>query len=307
MLRLLFFIISLVTPSLSMISLNTIKGTGKSESSSKKTPVTILVHGLDSSSKTWEKTMPHLDGPSVAVDQRGSGYSPLGNPDNFSQSVLVEDLHQVITANAPNDDEKVVLIGHSLGGRVVLGYAATYPDKIAALVIEDMDIEERSPTSNGLVQLKPYDGVFDRQRNSKESLVQALKEVGYPDSFVERALGNGRLEPNAKAPQSSTWWSHISPDFRKLCYEHVLSTSQGKADCRTLASLFKEKKIDFSIHVLVAGKDGTVCIEESIQEMNEILGDEQLTIHRYPNAGHSIHSTEALKYQETINDIISKC
>jgi pimeloyl-ACP methyl ester carboxylesterase len=303
MLKLLFFTL-LLTPSLSMISLNTIKGTGKSEGSSKN-PVTILVHGLDSSSKTWETTMPHLDGPSVAVDQRGSGYSPLGNPDNFSQSALVEDLHQVITANS--NDEKVVLIGHSLGGRVVLSYAATYPDKIAALVIEDMDIEERIPTSNGLVQLKDYDGVFDRQRDSKEALIQALKHVGYPDSFVERALGNGRLEQNAKAPQSSTWWSHINPDFRKLCYEHVLSTSQGKADCRTLASLFKENKIDFPIHVLLAGKEGTVCIEDSIQEMKEILGDEQLTVHRYPDAAHSIHSTEPLKYQGTINDIIRKC
>ncbi|KAL3939767.1 MAG: hypothetical protein SGBAC_005570 [Bacillariaceae sp.] len=286
-----------------MISLNTIKGIGKSGNSSK--PLTVLVHGLDSSTKTWEKTLLHLDGPSVAVDQRGSGYSPLGNPENFSQSALVEDLHRVIADNA--NDKKVVLIGHSLGGRVVLGYAATHPDKIAALVIEDMDIAERTPDSNGLVQIKPYGGVFDRQRSTKESMIQALKDVGYPDSYVERALGNGRIEPNAKAPQSSTWWSHINPDFRKLCYQHLLSTSRARADCHTLASLFEEKKINFPIHLLVAGEEGTVCIEDSIQEMIAILADDQLTVHRYPSAGHSIHSTEPVKYQETINDIINKC
>lgn len=291
----------LLTPAFSMISLNTIKAAGKNQSLSQ--PLTVLVHGLDSSGKTWESTMPHLDGPSVAVDQRGSGYSPLGNPENFSQSTLVEDLHQVITSNT---QDKIVLIGHSLGGRVVLGYAATHPEKIAALVIEDMDIAERTPDGNGLVQLKPYDGVFDRQRSTKESLVQALKDVGYPDSFVEKALGNGRIEPNAMAPQSSTWWTHVNPDFRKLCYPHVLSTSQGREDCRTLASLFKEKKISFPIHVMVAGEEGTVCHEDSIQEMIEILGD-QLTVHRYPDAGHSIHSTEPTKYQEAINTIISKC
>eukprot|EP00980_Cylindrotheca_fusiformis_P004974 scaffold1054_cov124-Cylindrotheca_fusiformis.AAC.14 len=263
---------------------------------------TVFVHGLDSSSKTWESTMEKLNSPSLAVDQRGSGYSPLGNPEDFSQNALIEDLHQTILSNT--ESKKVVLVGHSLGGRIVLGYAAKHPDQIAALIIEDMDIAERSPDAHGAVQLKQYAGEFDRERDSKEQLVQALIDAGYPQSYVEKGLATGRIEPNVANPSGqNTWWSHINPDFRKLCYRHVLSTPQGRRDCQRIASLLNDKSFDFPVHVLVAGEDGTVCIEESIQEMKQILGD-HLTIHRYPNAGHSIHSTEPDNFLETMESII---
>lgn len=285
----------------SMISLITKSSPGKN--TSEDATLTVLVHGLDSSSKTWGGTMESLDSPSLAVDQRGSGYSPLGDPESFSQDALIEDLHQTILSNSQN--KKVVLLGHSLGGRIVLGYAAQHPHQVAALIIEDMDIAERTPGAHGVVQLKPYEGVFDRQRDSKDKLVRALLDVGYPQTFIEKGLVTGRIEQHAASSSgSTTWWSHINPDFRRLCYEHVLSTSQGRRDCQRLASLFSEKKADFPVHVLVAGKEGTVCIEDSIQEMKLILGND-LTVHRYPEAGHSIHSTAAEKFQENIKSIIS--
>jgi pimeloyl-ACP methyl ester carboxylesterase len=298
-LKLLLFFFALA-PVTSMISLNSRISSGTVDP-----PLIILVHGLDSSSRTWDNTMESIDASFVAVDQRGSGYSPLGKPQDFSQIALVNDLHQVISSNTKNN-EKVILLGHSLGGRIVLGYAATHPDRVASVIIEDMDIEERSPDTHGIVQLKPYHGCFDRERETKDLLIQALETVGYSPSFIEKGLASGRIEANQNAdPPGSTWWTHINPDFRKLCYEHVLSTSQGRKDCQRISSLLKVNKneINFPVHLLVAGNDGTVCIEESIQEMKQILGD-ALTIHRFLNAGHSIHSTEPQKYCESINSII---
>lgn len=249
--------------------------------------------------------MEKINGPCVAIDQRGSGYSPLGDPKDFSQKALVDDLHRVIE-NHVRDNEKVVLLGHSLGGRIVLGYAAAYPERVAALIIEDMDIAERSPDTHGVVQLKPYSGTFDRQRENKETLIRALESVGYPPTFIEKGLATGRIEPDPNAnPPGSAWVSHINPDFRKLCYEHVLNTPQARLDCERITKLLKnkEKKISFPIHVLVAGKEGTVCLEESIQEMKQILGSD-LLIHRYLDAGHSIHSSKPGQYLETVNGII---
>ena len=245
--------------------------------------------------------MAHIDSPCVAVDQRGSGYTPLGDPAEFCQQALVEDLHGVVCSQAGRS--KVILMGHSLGGRVVLGYAAVHPERIAALIIEDMDIAERNPGTHGVVQLEPYEGVFDRKRDNKEALVQALRDVGYPDSFIERGLSTGRIEPNAQGSDLESWWSHINPDFRKLCYQHILSTSQGREDCRSIKSLDGH---DFQVHVMVAGKEGTVCIEESVQEMKSILGD-RLTIHRFPDADHSIHSSSPGVFRQTVRNIIARC
>jgi pimeloyl-ACP methyl ester carboxylesterase len=46
-------------------------------------PTTVLVHGLDSCKETWSKTLAALAAaglPALAVDLRGHGESPLGDP-----------------------------------------------------------------------------------------------------------------------------------------------------------------------------------------------------------------------------------
>jgi hypothetical protein len=91
----------------------------------------------------------------------------------------------------------------------------------------------------------------------------------------------------------------MNPDFRRLCYETVLATDHGRRDCQIIA----RQSPWLPCHVMVAGKEGTVCTEESIQEMKYILGD-QLTIHRYPLAGHSIHSTDAQAFCRTVEELV---
>eukprot|EP00977_Amphora_coffeiformis_P009103 scaffold2069_cov187-Amphora_coffeaeformis.AAC.20 len=160
-----------------------------------------------------------------------------------------------------------------------------------------MDIAKRDPHASGIIQLKPYDGVFDQRRPTKESMIQALVDVGYSPSFIDKALDSGRIAP----ADNGDWWSEVNPDFRKLCYPAVLNTHNGQKDCRTVA----ENKCKFDCHVLVAGTKGTVCMEESIQEMKEILQD-QLTVHRFPGAGHSIHSTASDEFLALVQAIIDK-
>lgn len=288
-------------PIVSMVSLHTIVTTAPADAAAdaSQPPLwTILVHGLDSSSHTWENTVPQImQSPCLAVDQRGCGYSPLGDPADFSQQALVDDLHNAIHQHC-GAHARLVLLGHSLGGRIVLAYAAQHPTQVAAVIIEDMDISVRDPTAHGIIQLKPYDGVFDRQRATKQDIVQALSDVGYPDSFIDKALETGRIVPPATA-DGTAWWSQVNPDFRKLCYPHILSTDKGRIDCQTLAKTSPH----IPCHVLVAGTEGTVCSDDSIQEMQDIMGN-QLTVHRFPTAGHSIHSTASEEYLALVNDII---
>lgn len=49
-----------------------------------------------------------------------------------------------MAAMAASGGRPVVLVGHSMGGRVVMAAAAAHPTDIAALVIEDIDLTPRS-------------------------------------------------------------------------------------------------------------------------------------------------------------------
>ena len=270
-----------------------------------KNLTTVLIHGLDSSSQTWTKnTLTALPTRCIAMDQRGCGRSELGDPAEFSQEALVQDIHELVLAEPVNnningddaDSRKLLLLGHSLGGRIALAYAAAHPENVAALVIEDMDIQVRLP------ETAPFEVTtdsFDRQSKTLETATTNLKKAGYPDSRIERWVEEGRIEQQG----DGSWWSHVNPLFRKLCYQHVLGTAKGQRDCQSIANI-DDKSMSFPVHLMVAGSEGTVCNEESVQQMKAILGD-QLKIHRYPEAGHSIHSSATEEFLKTMESIIA--
>lgn len=252
----------------------------------------------------------------LAVDQRGCGRSDLGQLQDFSQATLVQDLEDTIQAylesesTSPSGEEekkkkkKIVLVGHSLGGRIALGYAATFPERLAACVIEDMDIAPREPSQNGFVVLKDYKGLFHRAASTKDELVERFLAVGYPQSFIDKALDEGRIEQEQNDHDDGSWWSHVNPDFRKYCYQHVLSTTQGQTDCDTIAEYNNNKVHDpIPCHILVANEEGTVCKEESIQDMKQRLKN-HATVHRFPTAGHSIHNTASEEFLATLSVIL---
>jgi pimeloyl-ACP methyl ester carboxylesterase len=76
--------------------------------------------------------------------------------------------------------KKIVLVGHSMGGRVAIAYAAAYPEDLEAVVIEDIDLTAKyAPT-------KPFPDVpFDRSSASWEEARAKLVAEGYGEARVD--------------------------------------------------------------------------------------------------------------------------
>lgn len=93
----------------------------------------VLVHGLGG---TGAGTFKHLLAPLserhrvIAYDLRGSGRSSV-TPGPYTVELLADDLDALLTALGL---DAVTLVGHSLGGGIVLHYAATRPDRVRAAV-----------------------------------------------------------------------------------------------------------------------------------------------------------------------------
>lgn len=269
-------------------------------------PTTLFVHGLDSSSRTWVGVMSSLTSPSVAVDLRGSGTSPLGETDAFSRENVVRDLkkvveeHDLLHGNGDIKRRPFVLVGHSLGGRVVMSYASKYPEDVAALVIEDMDIGVRKIESSPVRTLdaNKVQG-FQREFDSKDGAISSLTNVGYKIEMIERWLADGRI----REMPNGNYWSDVNPEFRLLCYRAFLDSGSGEAAWEDIASQ-SSAIASFPCHLMVAGVDGTVCDAQSVKRMQDIMGRKRLTVHEYPDAGHSIHNTARDEYMATLNNII---
>ena len=96
----------------------------------------VFIHGAIMDHRMWATQMDALDDEftTVAYDVRGHGRTGKSDVPTYTVDLYVEDLDALLTAL---DLERPVLCGLSLGGCIAQAYAATYPEKIAGLVLVD--------------------------------------------------------------------------------------------------------------------------------------------------------------------------
>jgi len=95
----------------------------------------IIIHGLFGMSDNWNSLgkqfakycKVHL------IDLRNHGRSPHAK--EFNYDVMCED---VLEYMADHNIHKPILLGHSLGGKVAMKFAFTYPEKIEKLIVADI-------------------------------------------------------------------------------------------------------------------------------------------------------------------------
>ena len=93
----------------------------------------VLVHGLGGTgTDIWKHQIADLarEFTVVAYDLRGSGQSET-TPGPYTIDLLVDDLRALVEKLALDG---VALVGHSMGGSIVLAYASRYPDGVRAVV-----------------------------------------------------------------------------------------------------------------------------------------------------------------------------
>jgi len=230
-----------------------------------------------------------------------------------------------------------VIVGHSMGGRIAMTFAAKYPEYVSALVIEDMDIQRR-PMSMNIISspsTREQTVLFDRTIKSnktttndttEDDVIDVFKRQGYPEKRVRGWLRDGRIiwkedrsgidESNTSATGGGYYYSQVNPAFRLLCYEQFFNSDHGEDTWNRLNEICGSNKNDsdepqmsstegFPCHVMVAGDEGTVCDEASICNMKDIFGrSSNLILHRYPNANHSIHNSDQKIYVSDLQEII---
>jgi pimeloyl-ACP methyl ester carboxylesterase len=95
------------------------------------TPV-VLIHGLPGTAEDFEKVTPLLAGHrTIAIDRPGFGYSSGGYVPFDGQLAAIHGLLAKLHVVHP------VIVGHSYGGTIALGYAERYPGDARGLVLVD--------------------------------------------------------------------------------------------------------------------------------------------------------------------------
>lgn len=99
-------------------------------------PVVLLVHGYESPAIYWQDVAEALEDRYhvYAMDQRGRALSDWPPDGNYTTDAYVDDLAALMdTWRVP----RAVMVGHSMGGRNVLRFAARYPERTLGIVMVD--------------------------------------------------------------------------------------------------------------------------------------------------------------------------
>jgi pimeloyl-ACP methyl ester carboxylesterase len=160
-------------------------------------PLTVVaLHGISASHRAWSAVAEHLHGVSlVAPDLRGRGASEC-LPGPFGMAAHARDAVAVIDYI---EQERVVVVGHSMGGYVVLELAARLPERVAAVVLVDGGLAGAPPPGADIdrlleVTLGPALIRLRRSFESREAYFSfwkehpAFKETGCWNEHVEAYL-----------------------------------------------------------------------------------------------------------------------
>ncbi|MDA3892881.1 MAG: alpha/beta fold hydrolase [Salinivirgaceae bacterium] len=143
----------------------------------------IIMHGLYGSSDNWVTIARFLmqQFSVYVLDMRNHGASPHLPDHNYD--VMVDDLVEFM-----NDESiySAVLLGHSMGGKVAMFFAAIYPERVKKLIIVDI-----SPRS--------YEGgLGDHQEGEHKRILKALSDLNL-EKLVSRQDAEKELLESIKS------------------------------------------------------------------------------------------------------------
>lgn len=264
----------------------------------------VLIHGLDSTRFTWNpflnKLSSHTEVSSkwnvVALDIRGHGESPMGAENEFTSVAVARDIHH--TLHSMNGISfPVVLVGHSMGGRVAMQYTDLFPDDLAAVVIEDMDIRPRhyaAPSEEDWVARRAFSREFPTWDATKAALLN-----WYHEDRIDSWRDDGRVFEKTRG-ENTIWWSGINPLAQQLARSEVLGDQISHDVWKSIGAKCRERNIP--LHLFVAGL-GSSCDPDSVHSMRLLVETTQVT--HFNDAHHSIHNTALEAFTSKILEIMA--
>lgn len=203
-------------------------------------PAFVLVHGLASNARTWDRLAQLLSGAGhrvVTVDQRGHGLSD--KPDEgYDFATVAEDLLLLINKL---ELRRPVLAGQSWGGNVALAFGATFPEAVRGIAFVDggyLDLQMRPGATWQRIEqeLRPPKLLGTPRSVLKERLRSFhpdWDEIGIDGTLANfETLADGTVRPWLTLPRHMTILRALWEQRPSNLYSKVLAPVLICAACR---------------------------------------------------------------------------
>jgi pimeloyl-ACP methyl ester carboxylesterase len=254
----------------------------------------VLVHGFGNEAHIWDDFAP-LVAPhyrTVAVDLRGHGDSDHDPEARYDYDFHVADLEAVTAALGI---ERLVLVGHSFGGRTSMLFAAKHPERMAGLVIVDIGPEHdpRGTTRIRLEVMQRGDGSFAAPTEYERVLAHNFP-AGSPDALRRMAQHELRQREDGR------WLRKADPAFMTA----RAGEAEAEAQERDTAKRLWDALARISCPTLVVrGAASDILSPEIADRMaDEVLAKGHLAV--VPRAAHSVMTDNPAGFAEAVTGFV---
>lgn len=138
----------------------------------------VFIHGYLGMSDNWKSfgtEMANRGFQSHLLDMRNHGRS--FHSMDFSYEIMAEDVKEYCDAN---DLQQIVLLGHSMGGKIAMTFATKYPSYVRKLIVVDIAPKYYAPHHQEIMAaLNAVDFTDGITRNQvQETITQYIKQEG---------------------------------------------------------------------------------------------------------------------------------
>ncbi len=253
-------------------------------------PPLVILHGLYGSSDNWLSIGKSLSKQFTVhlVDQRNHGQSPH-DPVHTYQAMR-DDLRDFLDQH---DLWKVNLIGHSMGGKAAMFFAAAFPHRLSSLVI--VDISPRSykslvsPSSQALAHLNIVQSLLSLKLEEISSRTEAenLLSETIPSHRVRQFLLKN-LDRNSEG--RFTW---------RLNLKAIAASLPSILDGFSEESLKKGLRVTGFPVLFIRGEQSDYIGEEDIQMAHNLFPEARFE--SIPQAGHWVHAEQPELFMAALN------
>jgi pimeloyl-ACP methyl ester carboxylesterase len=254
-------------------------------------PAIVLVHGITSTSATWERVMPYLATrfTVIAPDLLGHGQSakPRGDYSLGAYASGVRDL--MVTLG----HESATFVGHSLGGGVVMQLAYQFPERCERLVLVDSGGLGREVNLLLRAATLPL----------SEVVLPVLASTRLLDAgrLVGRLFGRVGLHAGTDIAELARGHASLADPEARAAFVHTLRTIVDPLGQRVNASdrLYLAENVPFLL--IWGARDPIIPVEHGIAA-HDLVRSSRLEV--FESAGHFPHVDDPQRFLDVLLDFI---
>jgi len=255
----------------------------------------VIVHGLYGSSDNWLTVGKKLSTSYKVymIDQRNHGRSP--NSEEHSYEAMKNDLAEFFDQQKI---EKAILMGHSMGGKTAMCFAADFPERIEKLIVVDIAPKDYF-LLNDESQYYLHNNILRAMLELDFSRIESRKQV---EDFLNERIDSTQIVQfllknvhRNKENQQYEWRLNVP-----VLYDNLDEIIKG-----VNAHWFDDRLPITNYPVLfIKGANSNYILPEDYASIRRIYSEAEIV--QIPDAGHWLHAEQPQLFMAAVLNFLNK-